>query len=249
MNKGKSMTPEEFQHALLEKGITLTTAQMEQFDVYYRFLVEINAHVNLTAITDKKEVYLKHFYDSLLPAFVVEKLQTQQLSICDVGAGAGFPSIPLKIVFPNLKVTIVDSLNKRINFLNELADKLALKDVSFFHARAEEFAGKKSDKRESFDVVTARAVARLTVLSEFCLPLVKKNGQFIALKAQKAATELEEASFAITTLGGKVKQDIQLELPVTGDERHIIVVEKKKVTPKKYPRKAGMPARQPLMAN
>jgi len=242
------MTPEEFRQALAAKGIKLTKRQLEQFDIYYRFLVETNEHLNLTAITEQEEVYLKHFYDSILAGIAVPDLQTAPLSICDVGAGAGFPSIPLKIAFPNLKVTIVDSLNKRIKFLNELAAKLELDGVAFFHARAEEFAGKKSLYRESFDVVTARAVARMSVLAEFCLPLVKKGGRFIALKAQKAESELAQAQFAITILGGKFKEDIELQLPKLGDERHIIVIAKQKETPKKYPRKAGTPAKQPLTA-
>ena len=180
------MTPEEFRQALAAQGIELTARQLEQFAIYYQFLVETNQHLNLTAITEEKEVYLKHFYDSILAGIAVTDLRKEELSLCDVGAGAGFPSIPLKIAFPQLKVTIVDSLNKRINFLNELAAKLDLTGVAFFHARAEEFAGKKSPYRESFDIVTARAVARMTVLSELCLPLVKKGGRFVALKAQKA---------------------------------------------------------------
>lgn len=242
------MTPEEFRQALAAKGIELTKRQLEQFDIYYQFLVETNKHLNLTAITEQEEVYLKHFYDSILAGIAVPDLQTAPLSICDVGAGAGFPSIPLKIAFPNLKVIIVDSLNKRIKFLNELAAKLELDGVAFFHARAEEFAGKKSPYRESFDVVTARAVARMSVLAEFCLPLVKKGGRFIALKAQKAESELAQAQFAITILGGKFIEDIELQLPKLGDERHIIVIDKRKETPKKYPRKAGTPAKQPLTA-
>ena len=242
------MTPEEFRQALAAQGIELTARHLEQFAIYYQFLVETNQHLNLTAITEEKEVYLKHFYDSILAGIAVTDLRKEELSLCDVGAGAGFPSIPLKIAFPQLKVTIVDSLNKRINFLNELAAKLDLTGVAFFHARAEEFAGKKSPYRESFDIVTARAVARMTVLSELCLPLVKKGGRFVALKAQKAESELAEATYAIATLGGKFSQDIELTLPKLGDERHIIVIAKKKETPKKYPRKAGTPAKQPLVA-
>ena len=187
-------------------------------------------------------------FRSLLPALEVKDLQTRPFSICDVGAGAGFPSIPLKIAFPNLKVTIVDSLNKRIKFLEELSQKLNLTDTYFYHARAEEFAGKKSGFRESFDVVTARAVARLSVLSEFCLPLVKLNGRFIALKAQKASEELADAKYAVATLGGKIEEDIQTALPKSDETRHIIVISKKKTTPNKYPRKPGTPAKQPLQA-
>lgn len=242
------MTPEEFRAALAKQGVKLSDEQMQQLQTYYEFLVATNEHVNLTAITKQDEVYLKHFYDSLLPALEVKDLQTRPFSICDVGAGAGFPSIPLKIAFPNLKVTIVDSLNKRIKFLEELSQKLNLTDTYFYHARAEEFAGKKSDFRESFDVVTARAVARLSVLSEFCLPLVKLNGRFIALKAQKASEELADAKYAVATLGGKIEEDIQTALPKSDETRHIIVISKKKPTPNKYPRKPGTPAKQPLQA-
>lgn len=242
------MTPEEFRAELAKHGVKLSDEQMQQFQTYYEFLVAINEHVNLTAITKQDEVYLKHFYDSLLPALEVKDLQTRPFSICDVGAGAGFPSIPLKIAFPNLKVTIVDSLNKRIKFLEELSQKLNLTDTYFYHARAEEFAGKKSGFRESFDVVTARAVARLSVLSEFCLPLVKLNGRFIALKAQKASEELADAKYAVATLGGKIEEDIQTALPKSDETRHIIVISKKKPTPNKYPRKPGTPAKQPLQA-
>ena len=242
------MTPEEFRAELAKHGVKLSDEQMQQFRTYYEFLVATNEHVNLTAITKQDEVYLKHFYDSLLPALEVKDLQTHPFSICDVGAGAGFPSIPLKIAFPNLKVTIVDSLNKRIKFLEELSQKLNLTDTYFYHARAEEFAGKKSGFRESFDVVTARAVARLSVLSEFCLPLVKLNGRFIALKAQKASEELADAKYAVATLGGKIEEDIQTALPKSDETRHIIVISKKKTTPNKYPRKPGTPAKQPLQA-
>ncbi len=242
------MTPEEFRAELAKHGVKLSDEQMQQFQTYYEFLVATNVHVNLTAITKQDEVYLKHFYDSLLPALEVKDLQTRPFSICDVGAGAGFPSIPLKIAFPNLKVTIVDSLNKRIKFLEELSQKLNLTDTYFYHARAEEFAGKKSGFRESFDVVTARAVARLSVLSEFCLPLVKLNGRFIALKAQKASEELADAKYAVATLGGKIEEDIQTALPKSDETRHIIVISKKKTTPNKYPRKPGTPAKQPLQA-
>ncbi len=242
------MTPEEFRAELAKHGVKLSDEQMQQFQTYYEFLVATNEHVNLTAITKQDEVYLKHFYDSLLPALEVKDLQTRPFSICDVGAGAGFPSIPLKIAFPNLKVTIVDSLNTRIKFLEELSQKLNLTDTYFYHARAEEFAGKKSGFRESFDVVTARAVARLSVLSEFCLPLVKLNGRFIALKAQKASEELADAKYAVATLGGKIEEDIQTALPKSDETRHIIVISKKKTTPNKYPRKPGTPAKQPLQA-
>ncbi|MDN2453693.1 16S rRNA (guanine(527)-N(7))-methyltransferase RsmG [Lactobacillus sp. UCMA15818] len=241
------MNPTEFKQALLDLGIKLDDHQMEQYEQYFQLLVDFNAHTNLTAITEKNEVYLKHFFDSLLTGVAIPQLQVESLTLCDVGAGAGFPSIPLRIAFPNLEITIVDSLNKRILFLEKLADNLGLTGVSFFHARAEEFAGKKSQFRESFDIVTARAVARLNVLTELCLPLVKVGGSFVALKAQKAGTELDEAQFAIKTLGGKFIKDDKLTLPITGDERHLIKIDKIKKTPAKYPRKAGTPGKKPLV--
>lgn len=241
------MTPEEFKKELALHGIMLSDEQMNQFEEYYEFLVTTNKVVNLTAITAKEEVYLKHFYDSIIPVIEEPVFRTEAVSICDVGAGAGFPSIPMKIVFPQLKVTIVDSLNKRIKFLQELVERLNLEDVELYHARAEEFAGKKSKHRESYDYVTARAVARMSVLTELCLPLVKIGGHFIALKAQKADQELADAQKAITVLGGEFEQDIETELPITHDERHLLVVKKVKSTPKQYPRKAGTPARNPIV--
>ena len=242
------MNPEEFQQAVAAQGIILTEQQMAQFALYYRLLVKTNEQVNLTAITAENEVYLKHFYDSLTAAIAVPEIRTQALSLADVGAGAGFPSIPLKIAFPQLRVTIIDSLNKRINFLQTLVDELGLTDVTLVHARAEEFGGKKSASRETFDLVTARAVARMSILSEFCLPLVRVGGQFVALKAQKAPDELHDAQYAIAKLGGKIEADKQMTLPQTGDERHIVMVSKVQPTPRQYPRKAGTPARKPLVA-
>ncbi|KRN27594.1 16S rRNA methyltransferase GidB [Lactobacillus selangorensis] len=240
------MNPLEFKQALAEHDIHLTDQQMKQFHDYYQFLVQENQKMNLTAITAEPEVYLKHFYDSLTPAFYVPEFK-DAISICDVGAGAGFPSLPLKIVFPQLQVTIIDSLNKRIKFLNELAQKLDLTGVSFIHSRAEDFGSKRSEHREQYDMVLARAVARLNVLAELCLPLVKKGGQFVALKASHTEEELTDAQYAIQKLGGQVTQDIAFELPETGDQRHILVITKKRQTPKTYPRKAGVPNKKPLV--
>ncbi|KRK98657.1 16S rRNA methyltransferase GidB [Secundilactobacillus odoratitofui DSM 19909 = JCM 15043] len=240
------MNDSQFTAALAKQGITLSQTQLEQFNQYFERLVETNQHLNLTTITDRPDVYLKHFYDSVTPAFYVPELRTEALTLCDVGAGAGFPSLPLKILFPQLKVTIVDSLNKRINFLKALIDELGLTDVAVYHARAEEFGGKRSEHREAYDVVTARAVARMSVLSELCLPLVKLHGQFIALKAQQTENELTQSNQAIALLGGKLALDQAFELPESGDERHIVVVDKVKPTPKRYPRKAGTPNKEPL---
>lgn len=240
------MNPEQFQQALADHGITLTAGQLEQFATYYRMLVESNKHVNLTRITDEDEVYLKHFYDSITGALAEPRLQTSALTLCDIGAGAGFPSLPLKIAFPQLKVTIVDSLNKRIAFLEELVTKLGLTDVTLIHDRAETFSAKKSAHREQFDVVTARAVARLAVLSELCLPAVKVGGEFIAYKALAAPEELQDAGKSIAKLGGQVRQTVQLTLPETDDERNIILIDKKAATPQKYPRRPGLPNKKPI---
>lgn len=237
------MSIEWLSEKLKENNIELSNTQKEQFQTYYQLLVEWNEKMNLTSITDEHEVYLKHFYDSITPSFYYDFKGS--LSICDVGAGAGFPSIPLKIIFPELKVTIVDSLNKRIQFLNHLADALGLQGVSFVHDRAETFG--KGGYRESYDIVTARAVARLTVLSELCLPLVKKGGQFIALKSSKGEEELDEAQFAINVLGGNVKETFNFELPEEAGERQMIVIDKRRQTSKKYPRKPGTPNKSPLL--
>lgn len=236
------MTPEEFQVELEKLGLPLSEFQMEQFATYFELLVEWNQKMNLTAITELQEVYLKHFYDSITLAF--SDTFEPQGKLCDVGSGAGFPSIPLKIVFPDLEITIVDSLNKRITFLSTLVEALELKGVSLYHDRAETF-GQNKEYRESFDFVTARAVARLNVLTELCVPLVKKDGYFFALKAAKSDVELVEAKPAIALLGGKLIQAEDVSLP-NGDTRHIITIQKKKETPKKYPRKPGLPNKQPL---
>ncbi|GLF89565.1 ribosomal RNA small subunit methyltransferase G [Bacillus safensis] len=237
------MNIEQFTAALEEKEITLSSVQLEQFETYFRMLVEWNEKMNLTSITEKEEVYLKHFYDSISAAFFIDFHNVT--TICDIGAGAGFPSIPLKICFPHLHVTIVDSLQKRITFLNELAKGLNLQDTTFYHDRAETF-GQRKEKRESYDLVTARAVARLSVLSELCLPLVKKEGLFVALKASAADEEMQAGKKAVTVLGGEVIEKHSFVLPLEESERNIIVIEKKKQTPKKYPRKPGTPNKSPI---
>jgi len=243
---GMLMKPEEFYQALAKQGIELTDVQKEQFATYFHELVETNKVMNLTSITEEDQVYLKHFYDSIVLGFVDEKLLTEELTLCDVGSGAGFPSLPLKIINPKLKITIVDSLNKRIKFLDTLVNKLNLIDVSLVHGRAEE-VGKNSQFRESFDVVTARAVAAMNVLTEFCLPLVKVGGQFVAMKSEKAPEELETAQYAIKTLGGEIKRQESVELPNDAGVRNFIFVNKIAKTPKKYPRKPGTPAKKPLV--
>lgn len=242
------MNPEQFVTALQDHGLTVTEQQQTQFDQYLQLLLATNQKFNLTTITEPADVYLKHFYDSLTVAIYVPQLQTQAVSLCDVGAGAGFPSIPLKIMFPQLKVTIVDSLNKRIGFLQELVDTLGLTNVTLVHDRAETFGAKNAPARETFDYVTGRALARMSVLSELCLPLVKVGGQLLAMKASGADDELTQALFAIKTLGGKVAHSDQFELPLSGDLREIIVIDKIASTPKRYPRRPGTPNKEPLLS-
>ncbi|GAE34415.1 16S rRNA (guanine(527)-N(7))-methyltransferase RsmG [Halalkalibacter akibai] len=237
------MSKKQFATLLHERGITLSAKQEEQFQLYFKLLVEWNEKMNLTAITEEDDVYLKHFYDSITASFYYPFKAGQRL--LDVGAGAGFPSIPLKIIHPELHVSIVDSLNKRIGFLTHLANELKLDGVAFYHDRAETF-GQNKDHREQYDIVTARAVARLSVLSELCLPLVKIKGDFIAMKAAGTADEVVDANKAIQILGGKVISDDSFVLPIEESERHIITIQKEKTTPKKYPRKPGTPNKTPL---
>lgn len=237
------MTPQAFYQVLIEHGITLTDKQKKQFETYFRLLVEWNGKINLTAITDKEEVYLKHFYDSIAP-ILQGYIDNSPLSILDIGAGAGFPSIPMKILYPEIDITIIDSLNKRINFLNILANELELSGVHFFHGRAEDF-GQDRVFRAKFDIVTARAVARMQVLAELTIPFLKVNGRLIALKAAAAEEELISAEKALKTLFSQVTVNKNYKLP-NGDDRNITIVSKKKETPNKYPRKAGTPNKKPL---
>lgn len=237
------MTPQAFYQVLIEHGITLTDKQKKQFETYFRLLVEWNEKINLTAITDKEEVYLKHFYDSIAP-ILQGYIDNSPLSILDIGAGAGFPSIPMKILYPEIDITIIDSLNKRTNFLNILANELELSGVHFFHGRAEDF-GQDKVFRAKFDIVTARAVARMQVLAELTIPFLKVNGRLIALKAAAAEEELISAEKALKTLFSQVTVNKNYKLP-NGDDRNITIVSKKKETPNKYPRKAGTPNKKPL---
>jgi len=230
------MNPEEFAAALREQNVELNAQQLAQYQQYYERLVAVNEHMNLTAITERDEVYLKHFYDSLTLAWAYPELQTEELHMIDVGAGAGFPSLPLKIAFPQLQITIIDALNKRINFLRDLVKELGLEGVTVEHARAEEFGNKTAPAREQYDVATARALARLNVLGELTLPFVKVGGVLLAMKGSAADEELAEAKKAITTLGAEIGDQIDVSLP-NGDPRSVIVIKKVKNTPKKYPRK------------
>ncbi len=239
----KPYQTDQFRKDLEALGISLTEKQIEQFLIYYEMLVEWNSFMNLTAITEYDDVMKKHFIDSisLIKAYDV----TKSASVIDVGTGAGFPGLALKIAYPNLKVTLLDSLNKRIQFLDAVIDKLQLKDVTTVHGRAEDFA--KPDKlRESFDLCVSRAVANLSTLSEYCLPFVKEDGYFISYKSEKIAEELELSGNAISLLGGKVERQVEFQLPDSDIYRNLFIIKKVKSTPKKYPRKAGLPAKEPL---
>lgn len=240
------MNPETFIAQCAAHGLVLNGQQIDQFERYYQLLVEWNEKMNLTAITRREEVYLKHFYDCLMVLWNMP-LEDYALQLCDVGAGAGFPSIPLKIAHPELQVTIVDSLQKRLTFIEHLAEELGLEGVSCVHGRAED-VGQNPAYRGQFDIVTARAVASLNVLAEYCLPLVKIGGQFLALKAQKSDQELEEARAAIRILGAKLIKVTEDQLPVEAADRRYILIQKTKETPNKYPRKAGKPAKNPIKA-
>ena len=237
------MKPETFYNLLAEQNLPLSDQQKKQFERYFELLVEWNEKINLTAITDKDEVYLKHFYDSIAP-ILQGLIPNETIKLLDIGAGAGFPSLPMKILYPQLDVTIIDSLNKRINFLQLLAQELDLDGVHFYHGRAEDLAQDKNF-RAQYDFVTARAVARMQVLSELTIPYLKVGGKLLALKASNAPEELLEAKNALNLLFSKVGDNLSYALP-NGDPRYITVVEKKKETPNKYPRKAGMPNKRPL---
>lgn len=226
-----------------ELSIVLNDKQIQQFEQYYNILVEWNKVMNLTAITEYEEVVEKHFLDSLtiVDAINMEKIET----LIDVGTGAGFPGIPLKIAFPHLKVTLLDSLNKRIKFLNEVIDLLELDDIKTIHGRAEDYA-KQAEYREQYDICVSRAVANLATLSEYCLPYVKVDGLFVPYKSGEIDEELKSSEKAVSILGGKVEEVVKFQLPGTDIGRSFVKIHKIKETKKKYPRKAGMPTKEPL---
>jgi len=224
-------------------GINLSEKQLEQFYTYYQMLIDWNEKINLTAITDFDEVLKKHFLDSLSIGRILK--QDSSVSILDIGTGAGFPGIPIKIAFPNTNITLMDSLNKRVNFLNEVINTLGLEKIESIHGRAEDFA-KKGMLRENFDICVSRAVANLSSLSEFCLPYVKVGGKFISYKSEKALEELDTSKKAIDILGGGNVHYDEFKLPGTDFSRTLISIEKIKETPNKYPRKAGTPVKQPI---
>ena len=226
-----------------EIGVNLSDLQFNQFFTYYVMMLEKNQVMNLTAITEMQEVIDKHFMDSIMLKKVVDidKIQT----VADMGTGAGFPGIPLKIVFPHLQITLMDSLNKRLQFLDEVISELGLTGIETLHGRAEDI-GKDLLYRENYDLCVSRAVANLATLSEYCLPVVKKGGQFVSYKSGDVAEELETSKKAISILGGEISTIDYFKLPQTDNERSFVVINKIKDTPKKYPRKAGTPGKEPI---
>lgn len=232
-----------FENKLNELGITLTPVQKQQFDKFYELLVEWNKIMNLTGITEYEEVNEKHFVDSVsvVKAIDMNKVET----VIDIGTGAGFPGIPLKIAFPHLKVVLLDSLNKRINFLNAVISELGLTDINTIHGRAEDYA-KQADYREKFDLCVSRAVANLSTLSEYCLPYVCVGGMFAPYKSGEIDEEVQQSKKAIHILGGKLEEVIKFQLPGTEIGRSFVKIKKVQNTTKKYPRKAGLPAKEPL---
>ena len=231
----------EFEKYLAKMNISLLKEQYGQFYAYMELLIEWNEKMNLTAITDPKEIILKHFVDSL----TIAKYVKEDKSIIDMGTGAGFPGIPIKIYRKDVKVVLADSLNKRIKFLDEVIDKLKLENVETIHCRAEEL-GKNKQYREKFDYATSRAVANLSTLSEYLMPFVKLNSKCIFMKTIEVEEELEKAKKAIKTLGGKIEKVDKFEIPESDLGRSIIIVKKEKITPSKFPRKPGTPAKEPL---
>lgn len=234
---------DSFEKDLEELNIKLEKRQICQFLQYYELLVEWNSFMNLTAITDYDEVIKKHFIDSLSLIKAIDL--SKEIKVIDIGTGAGFPGIPLKIAFPNLKITLLDSLNKRIKFLNEVIDRLELKDINAIHGRAEDFA-KDKNYRQTYDLCVSRAVANLSTLSEYCLPYVKKEGKFISYKSEKITDEMNAAKNAIKILGGNISGQVEFILPDSDIYRNLFIIDKIKDTPMKYPRKAGLPSKEPL---
>lgn len=230
----------EFVQELKKLGINITNDQLDMLDKYYNLLIEWNEKINLTAITGKEEVYLKHFYDSL--TLIKAYDLTKNIKVCDVGTGAGFPGIVLKIVFSNIDITLVDALNKRILFLNEVIDKLNLKNITAVHKRAEDFA---RENIEKFDLVTSRAVAKLNILNELCIPMAKIDGYFIAMKANIEG-ELENSKKSIKELDSMVEDIISFSLPIENSTRNLIKIKKLRKTKEKYPRKFDKITKNPL---
>lgn len=227
------MNQDKFLEELNKINIELNEKQLKQLNRYYELLVEWNQKMNLTGITEKEQVYLKHFYDSLTINKIIDL--TKEETLCDIGTGAGFPGIVLKICFPNLKITLVDSLNKRLIFLQNVIDELKLENIEVIHSRAEDFA---HDNIEKYDVVTARAVAHLSILIEYCLPILKINKNLIAMKGN-INDEINESKNTLNLLNSKIDKIVEFKLPIEDSNRTLIKIEKLKSTNKKYPRKAS----------
>lgn len=234
---------QDFRKDLEALGVSLQESQIESFLIYYEMLVEWNRVMNLTGITEYYDVFKKHFVDSL--SLVNACDVAGKISVIDVGTGAGFPGMVLKIAFPQLQLTLLDSLNKRIQFLNAVIDKLDLSGVETVHGRAEDLA-KPGDLREKYDLCVSRAVANLATLSEYCLPFVREGGLFISYKSEKISEETAAAEHALSLLGGKIRDQVKFQLPNSDIYRNLVVIEKIKATPKRFPRKAGLPGKEPL---
>lgn len=230
---------------LREFHIEISEEKKDQFLDYYKLLTEWNSFMNLTAITEFEEVMKKHFVDSVSLIKAFPDLAEERYTVMDVGTGAGFPGIPLKIVFPHHKIVLLDSLNKRVSFLNEVIDKLGLSEIEAFHGRAEDYARKK-EFRENFDICLSRAVANLSTLSEYCLPFVKKGGYFVSYKSEKISEEFENAKNAIKALGGAYEKQVEFYLPGSDIYRNLFMIRKVNNTSLKYPRKAGLPSKEPI---
>lgn len=226
-----------------ELGITLNEIQKKQFTDFYEYLVEKNKVMNLTGITEFQEVLIKHFLDSLACVKAVDMSRIKR--IMDIGTGAGFPGVPLKIAFPHLEACLLDSLKKRVNFLEETFQMLKLENITAIHGRAEEYA-KNKQYRETYDLCVSRAVSNLATLSEYCLPYVKTGGYFISYKSGTVQEEVEQAQKAVKILGGKIQNVVYFQLPDSEIQRSLVVIEKIKATPGRYPRKAGTPLKEPL---
>ena len=239
------MDIKEFSDLMIDYGkeinIVFTEEQLQKFYQYMNLLIEWNEKINLTAIVEPKEIILKHFIDSLT---IIKYIEPNK-SVIDIGTGAGFPGIPVKIMREDLDITLLDSLNKRIHFLNEVIQKLELKNITAIHARIEEFA-KNKQYREAFDVATSRAVANLTTLSEYMLPMVDLKGMAICMKGSEINEEVSKSKNSIKLLGGKIDKIEEFTLPKSDNGRNLILIKKERQTPGKYPRKPGIPSKEPL---